>query len=438
MIVIKLTLILCSAIFWMGCAGNSGEYVLTGQLKNCKAAYAIVGKDTVTVAADGTFRYAKRLDEPVMSFIMAEEPAFFYSLILVNGTENRLEADLEVIGSAKMKGDLEKEYVVHEELSRQLQELDEREFASFAESETAHKAFLKVLEEKLAKVKNAGYRHLEAKEQKFFVFLHSLTWGDRLRDKGLPVSSDADYNRFMQSCDVDHEKYMNNGLMDYYFGRCRLFHTETGGKEPYLYALSMVEKKITDPNLRERVYYMILNDFLAGADEYGEAEKVYAQGCALLTDARHKEMLETKYELFRKLRPGADAVECELEDMAGKVSQFSDLRGKAVYLDVWATWCGPCCEEIPYMEKLAKHFRNDPRIEIVSISVDANRKAWEAKLKKDKPEWKQFLQKGFCGLYNINGIPRFMLFDKQGKIITMNAPRPSDPEITGFIESHLK
>ena len=90
------------------------------------------------------------------------------------------------------------------------------------------------------------------------------------------------------------------------------------------------------------------------------------------------------------------------------------------------------------MEKVAEYFGNDPRIEIVSISVDANCKAWETKLEKNKPEWKQFLLKNFCDLYNINGIPRFMMFDKKGRIITVDAPRPSDPEIIGFIESHLK
>ena len=158
----------------------------------------------------------------------------------------------------------------------------------------------------------------------------------------------------------------------------------------------------------------------------------------LLREAENQEALRKQYGIFKKLRPGADAVECELEDITGKVFKFSDLQGKAVYLDVWATWCGPCCEEIPYMEKVAEYFRNDPRIEIVSISVDANRKAWETKLEKDKPEWKQFLLKNFCDLYNINGIPRFMMFDKKGRIITVDAPRPSDPEIIGFIESHLK
>ncbi|MCG4962404.1 TlpA family protein disulfide reductase, partial [Odoribacter splanchnicus] len=75
---------------------------------------------------------------------------------------------------------------------------------------------------------------------------------------------------------------------------------------------------------------------------------------------------------------------------------FQTYKARRFYLDVWVTWCGPRCEEIPYMEKVAEYFGNDPRIEIVSISVDANCKAWETKLEKYKPEWKQFLQKNFC------------------------------------------
>ena len=142
--------------------------------------------------------------------------------------------------------------------------------------------------------------------------------------------------------------------------------------------------------------------------------------------------------VYGNLMPGKPAPDFELIDDKGEKCRLSDLKGTYVFVDVWATWCKGCVMEIPYMEKVAEYFRNDPRIEIVSISVDANRKAWETKLEKDKPEWKQFLLKNFCDLYNINGIPRFMMFDKKGRIITVDAPRPSDPEIIGFIESHLK
>ena len=90
------------------------------------------------------------------------------------------------------------------------------------------------------------------------------------------------------------------------------------------------------------------------------------------------------------------------------------------------------------MAKLVQRFKGDSRIEFVSVSTDANRQGWLNRLAKDKPQWKQFWKKDFSQLYNVDIIPRFMLFDREGKIVTLDAPRPSDPEITGFIEDHLK
>lgn len=63
------------------------------------------------------------------------------------------------------------------------------------------------------------------------------------------------------------------------------------------------------------------------------------------------------YNANKKLIPGADAIDCQLEDINGKTIKLSDLYGKVLYLDIWATWCGPCCEEIPYMENLPSILR---------------------------------------------------------------------------------
>ncbi len=115
--------------------------------------------------------------------------------------------------------------------------------------------------------------------------------------------------------------------------------------------------------------------------------------------------------------------------------KLSSLKGKKVYIDVWATWCGPCIKEIPALKALEKELHEAP-IEFVSISIDQI---------KDKDKWLEFIdQKELSGLqlfadgdwkseittaYNIKGIPRFLLIDEEGKIISANAPRPSDPSI---------
>ena len=110
---------------------------------------------------------------------------------------------------------------------------------------------------------------------------------------------------------------------------------------------------------------------------------------------------------------------------------------------MWATWCGPCCAEIPYLEKLVAHFKGNDRVQFISISVDANKKAWQAKLEKDKPEWSQFIlsskdAKAFQEAWGISGIPRFIMIDKNGKIFEADAMRPSDEGIIEFIEEQIK
>ena len=419
----RLLVFLCSAVFAAGCAGNAGEYVLTGKFENAAASYAMIkcGKtledmDTIRLSADGSFRYVRKLEKPAISFMMVPETGFF-SVIMINGTRNHIEADLSRVGDCRITGDLADAHRLYAELQREMKEKTGQDYASFKEAELTFADFRLRAEKRLADIPDTTFRSLALRELDASAFLTLFTWLGRLQDAGLPVSSDPDYNRFMQECDVDNPGYMANGLIDYYFSWCCQCRQENGGKDAWQYTLSLVAGKIADLQIREKVYMNILTEFFAGEDADGEAEAVFTRGMDLLREAENQEALRKQYGIFKKLRPGADAVECELEDI---------------------TWCGPCCEEIPYMEKVAENFRNDPRIEIVSISVDANRKAWETKLEKDKPEWKQFLLKNFCDLYNINGIPRFMMFDKKGRIITVDAPRPSDPEIIGFIESHLK
>ena len=116
---------------------------------------------------------------------------------------------------------------------------------------------------------------------------------------------------------------------------------------------------------------------------------------------------------------------------------------KPVLVDFWATWCGPCCAEIPHMEKLAAHYAKNKKIVLLSISLDKNKAKWEKKLAEDKPQWRQFIcldafDSEVCKNYGINAIPRFLFFDKDGKVISLDAPRPSSAKITEYIDRHIR
>ena len=140
---------------------------------------------------------------------------------------------------------------------------------------------------------------------------------------------------------------------------------------------------------------------------------------------------------------GVMAPEVEFEDVDGKKYNLSAFRGKPLYIDLWASWCRPCCAEIPYLAKLVDELGSDPEIVCISISIDENRDDWTAKLSEGDESWPQFIatavgQKAISEDYGVNGIPRCLLLDAEGKIVSVNAPRPSSPDIRETLVEMLK
>lgn len=127
------------------------------------------------------------------------------------------------------------------------------------------------------------------------------------------------------------------------------------------------------------------------------------------------------------------------ENYKGGTSDLADFRGKYVYIDFWATWCKPCIVQFPYLKELEKTYKNK-NITFLSISVDDGqtaktwaeaKKLWKKAVKKHKLSGVQLFagEKKFATDYMINKIPRFVLLDPNGVIVSSEAPRPSDPAL---------
>ncbi len=141
------------------------------------------------------------------------------------------------------------------------------------------------------------------------------------------------------------------------------------------------------------------------------------------------EAYETLCQQWRRIAVGAPSPDFNATDVDGKAYTLADFKGKYVYIDIWATWCGPCKREIPYLVELEESFHGKD-IHFVSLSCDSNTKAWEERVK-DGMKGIQLLldsQSTFMKDYMIAGIPRFILLDKEGKIISTDMTRPSDPK----------
>ena len=123
----------------------------------------------------------------------------------------------------------------------------------------------------------------------------------------------------------------------------------------------------------------------------------------------------------------------DYENYAGGMMSLNDFKGKYVYIDLWATWCGPCKQQIPFLEKIEKEYHGK-NIAFVSISVDRVKdyEAWKKMVADKEMSGIQLYAKGdkkFMNAYKVNGIPRFILLDPEGNIVSAKAPRPSDKEL---------
>lgn len=120
---------------------------------------------------------------------------------------------------------------------------------------------------------------------------------------------------------------------------------------------------------------------------------------------------------INELAIGRPAPDFSCSDLAGNKFALSDHRGDIVVIDFWATWCGPCQPEIPYLRSVAsKH----PAIVMITIAKDDDPDKVRAKLNVDGIGWPHVLDGMRDGklseLYNADAIPRVFVVDREGKI----------------------
>lgn len=166
--------------------------------------------------------------------------------------------------------------------------------------------------------------------------------------------------------------------------------------------------------------------------------------------AKQKEYAEKRAAQFSDLtdKPSPDFV--DYENYKGGTTSLSDFKGKYVYVDVWATWCGPCKAEIPSLKEIEKSYHGK-NIEFVSISVDNGRGYKDKSFEASKEGWKAMIaekemggtqlfadkawESDFTKGYKVNSIPRFILIGPDGTVVNPDAPRPSSPKLIKLFNS---
>jgi len=138
--------------------------------------------------------------------------------------------------------------------------------------------------------------------------------------------------------------------------------------------------------------------------------------------------------------------EAKLYTEAGETLDFKKvlkkLKGNVVYIDFWASWCGPCIREMPHSKNVQKHFKGE-NVSFLYLSSDIEQKNWLAGLKRINIKGSHYRIDPkskilFKNLFKIKGIPYYVILDKKGNITDPKAKWPRDERVLNDIEMVLK
>lgn len=404
--------------------------------------------DTLQIAGDGSFEKEIKLLSPGIAYLGIEDRKAFCQVFLedgmkmeVNITEGKVSKHAEdgnhgvvfdYAGDNKDCFDYLQSHDVFDIVERwPFERLDTISFASYRRLWTADVEAYKV---DVNRVKSLAFRRMMNEQLDYTISseLFRWVWSDN-RSHAL----DRDFVAWVES--TDHNDMENLEFCSSYLRWYGQAHPL--GKEEKGGSFTILSKVFQNQEIINRFADDMILSILKGAPE--DMDEELAAYRKVSTNRKGWEEADKVYAHYVKLKKGSLAADFTMTDKDGKVFSLKDFRGKALYIDCWATWCGPCCGEIPYMEKLHEHYKNSKDVELISISLDSNKKKWLQKLKEDKPKWRQFIcpdnfKSQLCQNYDIDAIPRFLFFDKEGRIISLDAKRPSEQDIIRYIDENLK
>lgn len=261
---------------------------------------------------------------------------------------------------------------------------------------------------------------------------------------------DASYYNYLNSFNLEESKYLNIPLYRELLRLTILVKTDEklnqldsasrSKTESRNQALTTVLDQIINEEVKEYLSFIVIHDKLR-SENLQNFDRLKAYFEKNVKDSAYIREFQTTYTLKVMLAPGKPAPELNCSDVDGNPVFLKVFRGKLVYIDFWATWCGPCRQETPYFKKLQLEYK-DKDIAFVSVSIDHDKSTWQKTILEEKPVYLSVIADNgwnskVTKAYQINMIPTFVLIDKEGKLITRDAPWPSSDDIRKTFDEHL-
>ena len=240
------------------------------------------------------------------------------------------------------------------------------------------------------------------------------------------------------------DSYTNfmEGAVAYFAGKALENQENASVKEKTLNVLNYILSNIKNQAVREYLVSSFSISYIdsEGVDDAAEVKAIFDKE---VTNPVMQAAFNNLYAQGSSVAKGSKAHGFKYLDINGKEVSLDDFKGRYVYIDIWATWCAPCREELPHLQMLEKAFQGT-NISFVSISTDQDEAKWKQTVKDEKMGGIQLHTGGdedFLNAFRVKGIPRFILINPEGRIENANMTRPSDPmtiEYLGMLAEPLE
>ena len=187
---------------------------------------------------------------------------------------------------------------------------------------------------------------------------------------------------------------------------------------------------ISNEKLKEEVAYKAIDFTIEKTDSI---DKVFALYRTYTKNENYLNKINNRYLKIKGLSKGSPAPNFAIQDSEGNMISLENLNGDVIYIDFWATWCKPCLSEFKPSSLLQKKLA-DKKIKFLNICIESEYKTWSSLVSKKNIQGINLIadkevEKKLKEDYLIQGLPRYVIIDKNGKIYDFSAKKPSDSEL---------